>query len=32
MPARSVVAKGNDGSLGVRVTSRATLYPLSIGI
>src|SRR5882757_166824 len=27
MPARSVVASGNDGSLGVRVSSRATVYP-----
>lgn len=32
MPTRSVVAKGNDGSLGVRVSSRSTLYPISIGI
>ena len=25
------MAKGNDGLLGVRVSSRATLYPITIG-
>ncbi|PXW95302.1 hypothetical protein C8E89_1592 [Mycolicibacterium moriokaense] len=31
MPARSAVAKGNDGPLGLRVSFPGDPYPISIG-